>query len=220
MKQFITDDAFRELFPSAQFGVVKVKNMNNSEEATKSKMGRIKSSLSAGCVQTSKYLVKDDVNDNKVIKVWAEAYKKFTTDENACASVVELLKTGHEKGSIESVNALVDIINSDSLIWALPISVFDTDKISGDLHLGVLDGDVCFYDDNGALSKAWTYKYEDKVKVTCESKNALLIINLIDPTRAMELKACLNTMAKQPVSYVGAECSSDVLDNEKYSCNI
>lgn len=220
MKKLIVDESFWEIFPEAKFGIVNVKNMDNTKEATRSKMGRIKSSLSAGCVQTSKYLTKENVNDNKVIKIWVEAYKKFAKDENACADVVDLLIKGHEDPTIPSENALVDIIKSDSLIWALPISVFDTDKVEGDLHLGAFNDDICFYDDKGALSQAWTYKFNDRAKVVSESKNALLVINLLDETRSMELKACLNTMVKQPMSYVGAQCDAATLDNENSECEI
>lgn len=212
MKKFVVDEALRKLFPTAQFGIVPVKNMKNGIDETKSKMGRLKSSLSAGCIQTEKYLLKENFNENKVIKIWLDAYSTFTDDEKACASVVQLLKTAHETGNIESVNALTDICTSDSLIWALPISTFDTDKIAGDLHLGSLNGDICFYDEMGALSFAWTSSFSERAKVTYDTKNALLIINLIDPTRAMELKACINTLAKQPVSYLGAETSAVILD--------
>lgn len=217
MKQFIIDDSFWALFPSAQFGVVAAKNIDNTFESTKSKMGRLKSSLAAGCVQTGKYLAKENINDNKVVKIWTDAYKKFASDENAEASVVTLLKTAHNTGNVDSVNALMDICNSDSLIWALPITAFDTDKIAGDLHLGTFNDDLCFYDSEGALSAAWSYSFADRAKVTYETKNAVLMINLIDTTRVLELKACLNTLVKQPVSYVGAESSSFIIntDNKK-----
>ncbi len=212
MKKLIIDDSFWEMFPEAQFGAVQAHNINNTAEATRSKMGRLKSSLAAGCVQTGKYLALEEVEANKVIKVWVEAYKKFAAPKGAEASVVQLLKTAHEKGEIGSVNALADIVNSDSLIWALPITMLDTDKIKGDLHLGVSpSGDICFYDEEGALSEGWTSRYADRTAVTYDTANILLMINLIDTTRAMELKACLNTLTKQPVSYLGGESSQAIL---------
>ena len=172
MKKFIVEDSFWELFPEAQFGGVYAVGIDNSEEGTKRKMSRIKSSLSAGCVQAGKYLAEDRFEDNKVVRVWRQAFEKFPHPEGAQSSVEILLKTGHEKGEIESVNALVDICNSDSLIWALPICVFDADKIAGDLRLGVREGELCYYDDAGPLTRAWVSEQEGRGLAGHDVKNA------------------------------------------------
>ena len=70
------------------------------------------------------------------ISSWREAYRKFGAKPKDYPSSIENLVRRVLKGSpVPNINALVDIYNSVSLRYLVPVGGEDSDKIAGDVHL-------------------------------------------------------------------------------------
>jgi DNA/RNA-binding domain of Phe-tRNA-synthetase-like protein len=158
----------------------------------------VDASLEAGCIQAKKYLPKEKLEENSVMKVWQDAFAKFPHEPNAISSVEVLFAQVLREDEVETVNPLIDICNVISLIWALPITAFDGDRLKGDLHLGSSVGgeeyitetgkilktqkdEICYFDDAGVVCGAWNWCNAKRTAIDENTKNALLVINLSDP---------------------------------------
>jgi len=68
-----------------------------------------------------KYLQNEEFSNNEVIKIWRESFQKFKTKKGARSSIEALLKRIDKGNHIGNINPLVDIYNSISLRYALPV---------------------------------------------------------------------------------------------------
>ena len=227
MKMSVTEEFWR-IFPAAQFGVVNTQNLDNTEIGLGKKRARLNASLEAGYVQGKKYLPKKILTENSVIKIWREAFANFPHEPNAISAVETLFSQTMLNNGTKSIDPLTDICSSISLIWALPITAFDSDRLKGDLRLGISIGgemyitqneetlqtqknEICYFDDEGVVCGAWNWHCAKRTAINENTRNALLIINLVDPNRDRELKASLGTFGKIIASYLGGTVNSAIL---------
>ncbi|MCL1914661.1 MAG: hypothetical protein FWG10_12500 [Eubacteriaceae bacterium] len=208
MGKFTVSEEFWDKFPDAMFGVIYGSGLDNSNENSISKMARIDRTLKSGVVQINKYLAKPDFAENKVIKAWRDAYAGLG-EERIATSMERLFHEALDTGLIEKVNVLVDLANSVSLIWALPLSVFDTSKASSEITMEIQGGIPRFYGKGSMeLSPIWGADEHDTARVHENTKNALIVINLCDPSRDMEVAASLKTLTNQVGAFLGGSAVS------------
>ena len=81
---------------------------------------------------------------NPVIDQWRKAYQQFKKKKGARASVEALLKRANQGRTFEPINPLVDVYNSVSLTFGVPVGTYDRDKIAGDMHRGIEKGGEAF----------------------------------------------------------------------------
>lgn len=116
MKKFIIEDSFWELFPQAKIGIVIAENIRNIYDRKQVYSDMLTDSQS----QAIKHLESNTLSENRVIKVWRDAFQKFKTKKGARSSIEALLKRVSKGNVVGNINPLVDIYNSCSLIYALP----------------------------------------------------------------------------------------------------
>lgn len=71
-------------------------------------------------------------------------YQQFKKKKGARASVEALLKRADQGRTFEPINPLVDVYNSVSMTYGVPVGIEDRDKITGDMHLGIAKGGEAF----------------------------------------------------------------------------
>lgn len=221
MKQFVTEDSFWELFPDARIGVVAVQDMKPTSEIPDEDAAEIAKLLNAANKTADQHLESNTISQNKAVSVWREAFQKFKTKKGARCSVENLLKRVLKGNPVGSITPSVDIYNTVSLQYALPVGGEDIDAMEGDIRLGIteggdsfralgededaptLEGELCYRDDEGAICRCWNWRDGERTALTDDSSKAFLIIESVDPSRSDDLDAAIDQLAEYVERYLG-----------------
>ncbi|TPI01133.1 B3/4 domain-containing protein [Mycoplasma struthionis] len=233
MKKFIVEKSFWDLFPEAKLGVILLKNINNNFDNEE-----FKKELKKANNEAKKYLTSSILSEIEEVKVWREAYKKFKNKKGARSSIEALLKRVEQEKYVSSINPLVDIYNAASLKFALPCGAEDIDKFVGNLKLEVTsgndeflalgdeevsytyEGEVCYKDDAGAVCRCLNWRDGKRTMIDENTKNAFLIMELLDLNRFSVLKEALEYIKKQASEYLNAEIELKILDKDDFEINL
>ena len=222
MQKFIAEDSFWELFPDAAIGIIVAHDMKGASDVDPSDTESIRRLLSEANEQANQYLTSNVISENEMVKVWREAYSKFKTKKGARCSIENLLKRVLKGIPVGSITPSVDIYNAISLKYALPVGGEDIDTVEGDFRLGVteggdaflpigedeedptLAGELCYRDDTGAICRCWNWRDGQRSALSDDSKNAILVIECVDPERIGVLNEALDEFAELMGRYLGA----------------
>lgn len=144
MKGFVAEDSFWELFPQAAIGVVVVKGMKPAAQIPQEDVDAIAALLDRANIDAERHLTSDTISENAPVKAWREAYRLFKTKKGARCSVENLLKRVLKGKPVGHITPAVDIYNTISLTYALPVGGEDLHAIKGNLRLAVTDGGDAF----------------------------------------------------------------------------
>lgn len=191
MKKFILDNSLFKLFPEAEIRYFTVKNIDNhvypNDNAYFTKL------LIDAKQESKKYLVNDVFRKNPIIAEWRAAYQQFKKKKGARSSIEALLKRVSQDRDFQPIVPLVDIYNSISLRYGIPCGGENIDAMDGDMHLGVtqgndafwplgsskneptLSGEVCYYDNSGAICRCWNWREAQRTMLTEKTKNAVIV---------------------------------------------
>ncbi|WP_165172108.1 B3/4 domain-containing protein [Adlercreutzia sp. ZJ242] len=229
MKKFVAEDSFWELFPDAQIGVVVARGMRPGVEVPKEDSEAIAKMLEDANAKADELLTSDTISQNEVVAVWRGAYQKFKTKKGARSSIENLLKRVLKGNPVKPISPAVDIYNTVSLSYALPVGGEDIDAIEGDVRLGIteggdafralgdeedsptLEGELCYRDEAGAVCRCLNWRDGQRTALTDESSNALLVIESVDPSRADELAQAVDELAALIEQYLGGEIAAKAI---------
>lgn len=233
MQKFIAEDSFWELFPDAAIGIIVARGLKSADEVPQADAEKIAKLLADANEQANKYLTSNVISENEMVKVWREAYSKFKTKKGARCSIENLLKRVLKGNPVGSITPSVDIYNAISLKYALPVGGEDLDTVEGDFRLGItqggdsflpigedeeeptLPGELCYRDDAGAICRCWNWRDGQRSALTDDSKNAILVIECVDPARVEALKEALEEFAGFMERYFGATIAERaIIDRE------
>jgi len=238
MSQFIIEPSFWELFPQAVVGVVVAKGIDNTEEGNENVRPDLIELLESANKEAVKYLTAPVFSENEVIRVWREAFRKFKTKKGVRSSIEALLKRVEKGNEVGTINPLVDLYNCISLRYGLPCGGEDIDTFVGDLRLTVtqggdnflalgdeeydvtLPGEVCYLDDEEAVCRCWNWRDGQRTMLTEDTKNAVLIIESVDPARREVLEEAIAELARWIPQFLGGETSSVILTKENGKTNL
>lgn len=226
MSQFIVDSSFWNLFPDAKIGVLLLKDYVNSPESPAAVVQLLEDSIPLA----QGHLTEDVFSENEVIQVYRKAYQQFKTKKGARSSIEALLKRSTSNNPVRSINPLVDIYNAASLRYALPVGAEDIDTFVGDLRLTITDGgdefyligddtnqptlagELCYKDEKGAVCRCFNWRDGERTMITDQTKNAFLVIELLDTNRLPALKEALDFIEQHAQDYLQAKTSQFILD--------
>lgn len=222
MKSFIAEDSFWELFPQAAVGVVVVEGMKPAAQIPQEDVDAIAALLDRANIDAERHLTSDTISENAPVKAWREAYRLFKTKKGARCSIENLLKRVLKGKPVGHITPAVDIYNTVSLSYALPVGGEDLHAIEGDLRLKVTDGgdaflplgeeaddptlpgELAYIDDAGAVCRCWNWRDGQRTALTDDSANAILVVECVDPARRADLEAALDEFAALMERYLGA----------------
>lgn len=222
MKSFIAEDSFWELFPQAAVGVVVVEGMKPTAQIPQEDVDAIAALLDRANIDAERHLTSDTISENAPVKAWREAYRLFKTKKGARCSVENLLKRVLKGKPVGHITPAVDIYNTISLTYALPVGGEDLHAIEGDLRLKVTDGgdaflplgeeaddptlpgELAYIDDAGAVCRCWNWRDGQRTALADSSANAILVMECADPARTGDLNDALDEFAQLMERYLGA----------------
>ncbi len=225
MSKFVIDKSFWKLFPKAKLGVALLKEFKNSDDSPQ----EIKEFLECSNDIAKNFLTNEVFSENSVIKIYREAYQKFKTKKGVRCSIEALLKRIEKGNPVSSINTLVDIYNAVSLRFALPCGAEDIDTFVGDLHLTItegndsfyligdtepsptLKGELCYKDDVGAVCRCFNWRDGERTMITDKTKNAFIVIELLDPDREEDLRNALKVLEEKCKKYLDGDIKTTIL---------
>lgn len=239
MKKFVVDDKVWEIFPDMSIGVLILKDVNEKIEISGKEAKEIENLLKNSNNEAKKYLTSDVISENEVVKVWREAYQKFPTKKGVRCSVENLLKRVLHEKPVGNIFPSVDITNSISLKYALPIGAEDRDKIDGDIHLGImnggekflpigsdkeeppLEGEIAYYDDFGVICRCLNWRDGIRTQINDDTTSEFIAMECVDPTRINDLKNAISELEKLMIKYMGAKTvNKQIINKDNSSMNI
>lgn len=223
-KRFIIDPAFTELFPEAVIGLVIARGIDNRKGAFD-----YAPMLAEAAAQARAHLTEAEFSANPVVATWREAFKRFKTKKGVRASIEALLKRVSNGNPVGSINPLVDLYNVISMKHALPCGGETLAALEGDLRLTVasggepffplgaeadepaLPGEVIYRDDAGAVCRCFNWREAQRTMLTEETTDAVLVLELTDPSRLADLEAALAELAGLIREFLGGAAEIRVL---------
>ena len=223
MKKFIVEDSMWELFPDTSIGVVVVKDMKPGTQISEQHQSEIASALVRANETANQYLTSNVISENEVVRIWREAFQKFKTKKGARCTLENLLKRVLRDNPVGPIFPAVDITNMIGLKYALPLGIENTDAMAGNFRLGItqggdsflpiaedaqeepsLPGELCYLDDVGAICRCWNWRDGQRTAVDNTTRNAIVVIENIDPARADVLEDAINEAAELIERYFDA----------------
>ena len=227
MTRFQLADDFVTLFPDALIGLVIVSGINNKAAGAESA-----EILERQVAETASRLPDEDLAALPSIAPWRAAYAQFGVKPSKVRSSIENLLRSAKAGRLRSVNPLVDLYNSVSLAYQLPVGGEDLDQVVGDIvltrasgsehfvPLGGTDneppppGAVIYRDDAGVICSCWNWREADRTKLTEETTRAVLVIEAIPPVTREELDLALTALGNRIIAHLGGGHRILILDRE------
>ncbi|HEM6558923.1 B3/B4 domain-containing protein [Streptococcus suis] len=228
MSQFVVDSSFWSLFPDAKIGVLLLKDYKTPVQSPDELVKLLEESN--GIAQ--KFLTEDTFSENEVIQTYRQAYQKFKTKKGARSSIEALLKRSASDRPVSTISPLVDIYNAASLRFGLPCGAEDIDTFVGNLQLTVteggdefyligdennnptLPGEVCYKDDKGAVCRCFNWRDGERTMITDETKNAFLVMELVNSDRVEDLENALDFISQQAEKFLGVVPEKYLLDRD------
>ncbi|MGV3010676.1 B3/B4 domain-containing protein [Streptococcus thoraltensis] len=228
MGAFIVDSSYWELFPDSKIGVLLIKDYQMKEELA----GELEDLLELSNQKAKNHLQEEQFSQNDVVQTYRKAFQKFKTKKGARSSIEALLKRVDSGKPVSTINPLVDIYNSASLRYALPVGAEDIDTFQGDLKLTITDGGDEFYligddenkptlagelayiDDAGAVCRCFNWRDGERTMITDNTKNAFLVIELVDSTKEDSLREALNFLEEKANYFLSAKTHQVILDKD------
>ena len=228
LNKVIVDQEFWDLFPDATVNIMFVNNFENDKtsltEDDRDKM------LQKAVKESAKYTGAEPFSSNPVIAQWRDAYKKFPKRKGARASVEALLKRASKGHHFAPINPLVDVYNSISMTYGVPVGIEDADHIAGDMHLGkakggeafvsvggngenesdpAREGEIMYYDDEGAVYRSLNWRDGTRTQVNDDTKNAVIVIESVNAEQAARAKEAMSKLSELIKKYFNVETTAD-----------
>ncbi|PZP26470.1 MAG: hypothetical protein DI599_02235 [Pseudomonas kuykendallii] len=128
------------------------------------------------------------------IQAWRRAFSDmgFRPTQYRCASE-SLLRRYRKNGELPAIHPIIDLCNVASLAFAIPVAVFDVDRITGALTVKHANGtevyesfncsfespepgEIIYADDGGrAHARRWTHRQSGWSAIRTDSHNVLIV---------------------------------------------
>ncbi len=149
------------------------------------------------------------------ISAWRKAYSQMGLKPTKYRSAAEaLLRRFRRENDLPRLHPLVDLCNAVSIAFALPVAVFDLDRVEGFLEVRHAQGteeylafngqkeqpapgEIIFCDAaNRAHARRWTFRQSRHSIVTPETKSVLLISEGLHETAGVDVPTLMDAVAE------------------------
>ncbi|MFB7641110.1 B3/B4 domain-containing protein [Peribacillus butanolivorans] len=168
-----------------------------------------------------------ELTDFPGIKEWRKIFKTTGTNPSRYRPSVEALYRRVKKQNyLTSIHSAIDLNNFFSLLYEVPIGIYDADKLTGDISIKIGESTDEYNGLNGRLNSmenmitsadrdgAFGSPYVDseRTKVTEETKKAIQIIYLQPKTPIKEAHQLTESLMKMFLEIHGGEGTFSILE--------
>jgi len=232
-RTFHLDPSVTALLPELRVGIVIASGFDNRRSGEQS----------AALLAQAAEQVRQRVGDAEIpalpeIAPWREAYRAFGVKPSKYRSSIESLYRSAVAGSLRSINPLVDLYNVVSLQAGSPCGGEDLAALDGDVHLtratgtelftplGMAEdqppipGEIIYRDETGAFCRCLNWREADRTKLTEETTNAILCMEVIDPTRTEDIQRACEELATLIETHLGGNTVVRMVTAGAPSCEL
>lgn len=199
--------AVRTAFPSLACGVVQIAGISSAPDASVIARPYIDRALER--------LSHHSEGDFPEIQAWRRAFSALglKPTQYRCASEA-LLRRLRKDGALPSLHPLVDLCNAVSVAFAIPVAVFDIEKVEGGLTVrpargderydtfsGTIEtpepGEIIFTDDAGrAHARRWTNRQSASSAVGPATTNALIVAEALHSDAQADVRRLASSLCE------------------------
>jgi DNA/RNA-binding domain of Phe-tRNA-synthetase-like protein len=225
----VTPEIFSR-FPGVLLGVIVARDIDNSGESEE-----IATALRQEEARVREMFASQVITEHPHIAPWREAYRKFGAKPKDHPSSIENLVRRVAKGhALPRINPLVDLYNTISLRYLLPVGGEDLDRTQGDIQLTLAGedeapvkllgepearppypGEVIYKDDLGTLCRRWNWKEADRTKLTPQTRRAILVLEGLPPVGVREIEESTAALAAMIHAHCGGTITHAVLHRDR-----
>ena len=170
------------------------------------------------------------------IKPWRTAFSKLGISGSKFPSSIESMARRVLKGDpFPRINPLVDLYNSISLRYLVPMGGHDLDTLKGDIHLRFAEGwepftpmgggettlvpkgELVYRDDQEVLTRNWVWRQCEKDKATGGTRNIFIPIDVLGEVGSERAEEIIQELSERIPKHLNGAVLSAILNTKKPS---
>jgi DNA/RNA-binding domain of Phe-tRNA-synthetase-like protein len=220
-----------DILPDLTIGVVVAKDVDNTHPSKE-----IDDLLTQAVEEVKKNLVGDKAQEHPRVKPWRTAFSKLGISGSKFPSSIESMARRVLKGDpFPKINPLVDLYNSVSLRFLVPMGGHDLDTLEGNIHLRFAEGwepftpmgggetmtvpkgELVYRDDREVLTRNWVWRQCEKDKATEKTKNIFIPIDVLGEVGRERADEIILELSRLIPRYLRGTLLSTILTSDKPS---
>jgi DNA/RNA-binding domain of Phe-tRNA-synthetase-like protein len=220
-----------DILPDLTIGMVAARDVNNTHP-----FKEIDDLLAQAVEEVKKNFVGDKAQEHPRIKPWRTAFSKLGISGSKFPSSIESMARRILKGDpFPKINPLVDLYNSVSLRFLVPMGGHDLNTIAGNIHLRFAEGwepfipmgggeiltvpkgELVYRDDREVLTRNWVWRQCEKDKATEKTKNIFIPIDVLGEVGRERADEIILELSRLIPKYLRGTLFSAILDRNNPS---
>ena len=220
-----------DLLPDLTIGMVVAMEVDNTRPSKE-----IDDLLSLTLEEMRRSFVVEKAQDHPRIKPWRTAFSKLGISGSKFPSSIESMARRVLKGDpFPKINSLVDLYNSISLRYLVPMGGHDLDTLRGDIHLRFAEGweaftpmgggetiivpkgELVYRDDQEVLTRNWVWRQCEKDKTNEKTRNIFIPIDVLGEVGRERAEEIIQDLSRLIPKYLGGTLFSAILNRENLS---
>jgi DNA/RNA-binding domain of Phe-tRNA-synthetase-like protein len=193
----------------------------------------IESLLSQAIEEMKGSFAVDKAQEHPRIKPWRTAFSKLSISGSKFPSSIESIAKRILRGDpFPRINPLVDLYNSVSLRYLVPMGGHDLNTIKGNIYLKFAEGwepfapmgggetlvvpkgELVYRDDREVLTRNWVWRQCEKDKATEKTKNIFIPIDVLGEVGRERADEIILELSKLIPKYLGGTLFSTILNSK------
>jgi DNA/RNA-binding domain of Phe-tRNA-synthetase-like protein len=227
MRFIIQKELFDQL-PDLTIGVVVATGLDNTHFCEE-----IETLLAESVAGIRKNFNVEKPQDHPRIKPWRTAFSRLGISGSKFPSSIESMTRRILKGDpFPKINPLVDLYNSISLKYLVPMGGHDLDTLRGGIYLRYAEGwepftpmgggelttvpkgELVYRDDQEVLTRNWVWRQCEKDKATERTRNIFIPIDVLGEVGKERADEIIQDLGRLIPPYLGGRIFSSTLDRE------
>jgi DNA/RNA-binding domain of Phe-tRNA-synthetase-like protein len=220
-----------DILPDLTIGMVVAKGVDNTHPSKE-----IDDLLAKAVEEVKKNFVGDKAQEHPRIKPWRTAFSKLGISGSKFPSSIESMARRILKGNpFPKINPLVDLYNSISLRFLVPMGGHDLDTLEGNIHLRFTEGwepftpmgggetitmpkgELVYRDDREVLTRNWVWRQCEKDKTTEKTKNIFIPMDVLGEVGRGRADEIILELSQLIPRYLGGTLFPAILTSDKPS---
>jgi DNA/RNA-binding domain of Phe-tRNA-synthetase-like protein len=229
--QFSIQKELFDILPDLTIGMVMAMGVDNTRSSRE-----IETLLSQAIEEMKRNFIVDKAQEHPRIKPWRTAFSKLSISGSKFPSSIESMAKRILRGDpFPRINPLVDLYNSVSLRYLVPMGGHDLNTIKGNIYLKFAEGwepftpmgggetmivpkgELVYRDDQEVLTRNWVWRQCEKDKATEKTKNIFIPIDVLGEVGREHAEKIVRELSELIPRYLGVTLFSDILNKEKPS---
>ncbi len=217
-----------DLLPDLTIGMVVATGVDNTHPHQE-----IETLLAQAIDDLKKTFGADKAQEHPRIKPWRAAFSKLGISGSKFPSSIESMARRILKGDLfPKINPLVDLYNSISLKYLVPMGGHDLDTLEGNIYLRFAEGwepftpmgggetvivpkgELVYRDDREVLTRNWVWRQCEKDKTTEKTKNIFIPIDVLGEVGREPAGEIICELSELIPKYLGGTLFSAILNSE------